>query len=152
MFYTLTASFPLLVILRYYVFFIRVKTFFFFNSTNFMRTQNELIFIFLVLSFLVKLPIHPLHLWLPKAHVEAPVYGSIILAALILKIGSYGLIRFLFISNSNIFNFILSSLRLSGLIFIGFICLKELDLKVIIAYTSVAHIIITLIAFLARSH
>lgn len=93
-----------------------------------------------IFAFLVKLPIFLGHIWLPKAHVEAPVVGSMVLAAVLLKLGGYGLTRVIpAIRPSSYLNFILS-ISLRGSAVIGFICINQLDIKVIIAYSSVAHI------------
>uniref|UniRef100_UPI0030FEF737 NADH dehydrogenase subunit 4 n=1 Tax=Struwela camposi TaxID=2859449 RepID=UPI0030FEF737 len=94
-----------------------------------------------ILAFLAKMPLYSLHLWLPKAHVEAPVAGSMILAAILLKLGGYGLIRFasLFYSMNSLFMPFLLSLTLWGAVITSFICLRQTDLKALIAYSSVGH-------------
>lgn len=101
-------------------------------------------------AFLVKLPIYIFHLWLPKAHVEAPVRGSIILAAVLLKLGGYGLIRItplvkIFYSN---ISFYLVSISLLSLSYISITCIRRNDLKSLIAYSSVAHMALALAGIL----
>nr|YP_008758364.1 NADH dehydrogenase subunit 4 [Hasemania nana]BAO02259.1 NADH dehydrogenase subunit 4 [Hasemania nana] len=94
-----------------------------------------------LIAFLVKMPLYGLHLWLPKAHVEAPVAGSMILAAILLKLGGYGMIRMTTIldplTKDLSYPFII--LALWGIIMTGSICLRQTDLKSLIAYSSVSH-------------
>jgi NADH-ubiquinone oxidoreductase chain 4 len=97
-------------------------------------------------AFLVKIPIFLVHLWLPKAHVEAPVAGSIILAGVLLKLGGYGLLRVysFIILRGVINNFVWVAISLVGGVLVSLICLRQIDLKALIAYSSVAHIGIVL--------
>jgi len=90
------------------------------------------------LGFMVKTPIYMVHVWLPKAHVEAPVAGSIVLAGILLKLGSYGLILFCPLFTRNILILYLS-LRVWGSIYCRMICIRQWDLKRLIAYSSVVH-------------
>jgi len=94
-----------------------------------------------LLAFLVKIPLYGVHLWLPKAHVEAPIAGSMILAAVLLKLGGYGMIRIILLldplSKELAYPFIV--LALWGVIMTGSICLRQTDLKSLIAYSSVSH-------------
>lgn len=98
---------------------------------------------FIFLIFLVKIPLYGVHLWLPKAHTEAPVTGSMILAGLILKLGGYGLYRLLWffdVKNIEIFKILILRISVIGAIYIRFICLRQVDVKLLIAYSSVCHI------------
>nr|YP_010191523.1 NADH dehydrogenase subunit 4 [Puliciphora borinquenensis]QZL38258.1 NADH dehydrogenase subunit 4 [Puliciphora borinquenensis] len=136
LFYTLAASLPLLMGIFYIHFFLSLNYFLFF--VNF---SSGLMYLVLVIAFLVKMPMFLVHLWLPKAHVEAPISGSMILAAILLKLGGYGLMRVLVLIQGigMSWNFIWVSVSLVGGGFISLLCLYQTDLKVLIAYSSVAH-------------
>nr|YP_010526942.1 NADH dehydrogenase subunit 4 [Dolbina paraexacta]UXR12279.1 NADH dehydrogenase subunit 4 [Dolbina paraexacta] len=138
MFYTLFASLPLLMGLFYlYSEFNSMMIYFlkFFNM-NFI-----LMYISMILAFLVKMPMYFVHLWLPKAHVEAPVSGSMILAGIMLKLGGYGLLRVLiFLQEINMkFNYIWLIISLVGGFYISLKCFCQIDIKSLIAYSSVSH-------------
>nr|BAV71714.1 NADH dehydrogenase subunit 4 [Sundadanio axelrodi 'red'] len=94
-----------------------------------------------LIAFLVKMPLYGVHLWLPKAHVEAPVAGSMVLAAVLLKLGGYGMMRMMVmldpLSKELAYPFII--LAMWGIIMTGTICLRQTDLKSLIAYSSVSH-------------
>lgn len=111
-------------------------------NTNFYSAGQSVIFL---TGFLVKLPIYGLHMWLPLAHVEAPVYGSIILAGILLKLGGIGLLRFrLFLSEFKSTNWIIL-ISLVGIGLVGITCLFLTDLKKIIAFSSVGHMAFSVI-------
>jgi NADH-ubiquinone oxidoreductase chain 4 len=107
----------------------------------------------IVIAFLVKIPMFLVHLWLPRAHVEAPVRGSMILAGVLLKLGGYGLLRIYF-SLERIairINLLWVGVRIIGVWVVSLICLRQVDIKSLIAYSSVAHIGLVLIGIITLS-
>lgn len=105
------------------------------------------------MAFLVKMPLYGVHLWLPKAHVEAPVAGSMILAAVLLKLGGYGIIRLIIIldplTKELSYPFIIFALW--GVVMTSSICLRQTDLKSLIAYSSVSHMGLVAAAILIQT-
>ena len=101
-----------------------------------------LLFLAFLVAFAVKVPMWPVHTWLPDAHVEAPTGGSVILAAIMLKIGGYGFLRFnlpITPDASRTLDWLLIALSLIAIVYIGFVALAQKDMKKLIAYSSIAH-------------
>ena len=113
-----------------------------FMNAPLSMTAQKLIFIAFLLAFAVKVPMWPVHTWLPDAHVEAPTGGSVILAAIMLKMGGYGFLRLslpIVPDGSAYFSGLIITLSLIAVVYIGFVALMQKDMKKLIAYSSIAH-------------
>jgi NADH-quinone oxidoreductase subunit M len=123
-----------------------------FQALPLTLVEQRWIFVAFFLAFAVKVPMWPVHTWLPDAHVEAPTGGSVILAAIMLKMGGYGFLRFnlpITPDASRQLDLIIIALSLIAVVYIGFVALVQQDMKKLIAYSSIAHMgFVTLGAFI----
>lgn len=140
--YTFFGSVFLLIALLYLQFQANSFSILDFHDVSLSLTQQIWLFLAFLIAFAVKIPMWPVHTWLPDAHVEAPTGGSVILAAITLKIGGYGLLRFalpITPDASMTLDWLVIGLSLIAIVYIGFVALAQSDLKKLIAYSSIAH-------------
>nr|UZZ44060.1 NADH dehydrogenase subunit 4 [Hydroptila sp. XG-2021] len=151
LFYTLIVSLPLMIGI-FYVFH-DIKSLSFFMMSYFDKTYFML-YLVMNLSFLVKMPMFLVHLWLPRAHVESPVSGSMILAGVMLKLGGYGLIRLLLLVQSLcvVYGILWGVISLVGGLVVSFYCLNQMDMKMIVAYSSVVHMSFVLVGLMSMTY
>nr|AEL97137.1 NADH dehydrogenase subunit 4 [Bathyraja parmifera] len=123
------------------------------NTSNLYSWTSKFWWLACMIAFLVKMPLYGVHLWLPKAHVEAPIAGSMILAAVLLKLGGYGMMRIIVMLNpltkEMAYPFLI--LAIWGIIMTSSICLRQTDLKSLIAYSSVSHMGLVAAAILIQT-
>nr|YP_002364571.1 NADH dehydrogenase subunit 4 [Trogon viridis]ABY82564.1 NADH dehydrogenase subunit 4 [Trogon viridis] len=157
LFYTLISSLPLLVAILYLnsqIGTLHLPMLKLIHPSLTNSWSDMLTGIAMLMAFMVKAPLYGLHLWLPKAHVEAPIAGSMLLAALLLKLGGYGIMRVTLLMNPilNQLHYPFLTLALWGALMTSSICLRQTDLKSLIAYSSVSHMGLVIAATMIQTH
>jgi proton-translocating NADH-quinone oxidoreductase chain M len=140
--YTLLGSVLMLLSILYIYYQIGTTDYEILLSFSFSKTEQKILWFTFFLSFASKVPMLPVHLWLPEAHVEAPTTGSVILAGILLKLGTYGFIRFslpLFPEACFYYAPFVYAISATGIVYTSLTAIRQSDFKRIIAYTSIAH-------------
>lgn len=146
--YTLSGSVLMLFSILYVYYHVGTTDYEVLLTFSFSEIEQKFLWFAFFLAFASKVPMIPVHLWLPEAHVEAPTAGSVILAGVLLKLGTYGFIRFslpLFPKASFFFSPLLYTVAVIGIIYTSFTAIRQTDFKRIIAYTSIAHMNLVLL-------
>ena len=153
-FYTLIGSLLMLLSIFYIYSLVGTTDYLTLLDIEFDKDAQLIIFLCFFASLAVKIPKFPFHIWLPQAHVEAPVAGSVLLAGILIKLGSYGFIRFclpLFPYACVYFSPLIFTLAVIGVIYASLTTIRQTDLKRIIAYSSVAHMSVVMLSIFSLS-
>lgn len=140
--YTLLGSVLMMLSILFIYFYIGTTDYLSLLAVDFSYDLQKLLWLTFFFSFAVKVPMVPFHIWLPEAHVEAPTVGSVILAGILLKLGTYGFLRFslpLFPYASVYFTPFVYTIAILGLIYASLTAIRQTDIKRVIAYSSIAH-------------
>jgi NADH-ubiquinone oxidoreductase chain 4 len=152
--YTLAASILILLSIVYIFNITGTSDFSVISEINFDFNIQKYLFIGFFISFAVKTPLVPFHMWLPRAHAEAPLAGSIVLAGTILKLSTYGFLRILlnmFPDATNYYSPIIQTICVISLIYSSFATIRQTDFKALVAYSSVSHMAIVTLGLFSNS-
>jgi hypothetical protein len=141
-FYTLVGSFLMLISIFSLYSFTGTSNIEVLLNNQYSFYRENIVWLTFFISFAIKIPMFPAHIWLPEAHVEAPTEGSVLLAGVLLKLGSYGFLRFLmplFPNSTYYYSPLVILIACLGIFYTSFVTLKQIDIKRIIAYSSVSH-------------